>query len=223
MPITTHAELLTAVSDYIGGRSDLGSVDDDFVVLCEARLNHGNYDVGGFSTPPLRARRMQTRASVAVTTEYTDISSLNFLEPIYAKLTSTNPDKHLKALPQAMFDTQCPSSSSGEPIYYSIFGDELRIGPVQSVTVELGHYRTIPPLVSTDPNWLLTDNPGVYLYGALLEAAIYIDEPEDIQKFGRIFSGLVLGMQASGSDSSRAAPMQSMVGFSLPNSRTVRI
>ena len=213
MAITTHAQLLTAVSDYIGRRTDLGSVDDDFVVLAEARMNFGDYG-GAFPTPPLRVRQMVSRDTLSPTSEYTTLPT-TYLEAISAKLTSSTPDKPLVALQMATFDRECPSSSAGEPSYYAIVGTEMRIGPVQSCTIEFLNYRTIPPLASNDPNWLLTANPGVYLYGCLLEAAIYIDEVEDIAKYGNIYAGLMRGMQSSGSDSSIGKPIQAQSGIRL--------
>ena len=205
MPITTHAELLTAVSDYIGKRSDLGDVDDDFVVLAESRMNYGSYDPE-FPSPPLRVRQMQTRGSLAVTTEYTSLPA-GYLETIYVKNTTPTPDCTLQAMPQAMFDRKLSNAAAGDPVWYSIFGDEIRINPVKTCTLEIGYYTAIPALATNDPNWLLTANPALYLYASLLEAAIYIDEPGDIIKYGRLYAGLQQAMQASGSDSGRAQPM----------------
>jgi hypothetical protein len=205
MTIASHAQLLTAVSDYIGKRSDLGDVDDDFVVLAEARMNFGNYDVQ-FPSPPLRVRQMEERGVLSPTSEYTSLPS-DYLEARYCKITSKSPDRALHAMPAAMFDRRLANNAAGTPLYYGIFGTELRINPVESVTLELGYYRTIPPLATNDPNWLLTANPALYLYAALLEAAIYIDEVEDIAKYGRLYGGLQVAMQATGSDSGRAMPL----------------
>ena len=205
MSISTHAELLTAVSDYIGKRTDLGDVDDDFVVLAEARMNYGNY--GAFSTPPLRVRQMELRADLSPTGEYVSLPS-DFLEIKYLKDTASNPECLLTPVPSGMFDRVLSNSSAGKPKYYDIVGTQIRINPPPSSgTLEILYYQAIPPLASNDPNWLLTANPAVYLYGSLLEAAIYIDEIEDITKYGAIFSGLIQGLQVAGSDSGRGQPM----------------
>ena len=207
MAITTYAQLLTAVSDYIGKRADLGTVDDDFVVLAEARMNYGNYDPQ-FPTPPLRVRQMETRSTLSPTAEYVALSS-DFLEIIALKCTSTTPERGLVSMPSAMFDRKLSNDNAGDPVYYDIVGDNLRINPpMTSGSLEILYYAAIPPLVTTDPNWLLTANPAVYLYGALLEAAIYVDEDNDIIKYGRMFSGLAQAMQFSGKDSGLGQPMQ---------------
>ena len=222
MAITTHAELLTAISDYIGKRSDLGSVDDDFIVLVEARLNYGSYDPQ-FSTPALRTRQMEARTDLSPTSEYVSLPT-DFLAAKYAKVTSTNPERLLKSKPAATFDRNLSNSSSGRASYYSIVGTELRVNPpMTSGTIELLYYQAIPALGVNSTNWLLTANPALYLYGGLMEAALYVDELEDILKYSRMFSGLVLAMNASGSDSSRGGPLEADSGVRLPQSSVVRI
>lgn len=219
MSIATHAELLTAVSDYIGKRSDLGAVDDDFVVLCEARLNFGNY--GSMPTPPLRVRQMELRADLSPTGEYVSLPS-DFLDIKYLKVTSTSPECAMQPMPSGMFDRKLTNSSGGTPRWYDIVGTEIRLNPVPtSATLEILYYQQIPALATTDPNWLLTANPAIYLYGTLLEAAIYIDQDEDIVKYGSLFSGLIQGMQVAGSDSSRGQPM-AMQNPIRPRSGSIR-
>lgn len=221
MALTTYAELLTAISDYIGARTDLGSVDDNFVTLAEARLNYGDYGTA-FPTPPLRVRQMEQRSTATATGEYIALPD-NFLETKYLKVTSENPDKPLMFLPPSMFDRKVGNSSTGTPAYYTVFGSEYRLNPVPgSVTLESGFYRTIPAL-SSAVNWLYTASPAVYLYGSLLEAAIYIDENEDIAKYGNLYSGLLLGMNASGTDSGMGQPIQAATGVNLMASSVVRI
>ena len=207
MAIATYSALLTAVSDYIGKRTDLGTVDDDFVVLAEARMNYGNYDPQ-FATPPLRVRQMETRATLSPTAEYVALPS-DFLEIIALKSTSTSPETSLLSMPSAMFDRKLSNSNSGDPRYYDIVGDNLRINPPQTTgSLEILYYAAIPALATNDPNWLLTANPAVYLYGTLLEAAIYIDEETDILKYGRLYGGLATAMGFAGKDSGMGHPLR---------------
>ncbi|HUV66462.1 MAG TPA: hypothetical protein VMW24_21410 [Sedimentisphaerales bacterium] len=220
MAINTYAALLTAVSDYIGKRTDLGDVDDDFVILAEARLNYGDYG-DAFATQPLRVRQMEARATASPTGEYIALPT-DFLEIKALKDTAAN--RALQPVPSGMFDKTLSSASSGAPVYYDIVGGEIRLNPVSSsATLEILYYQSIPPLASNDPNWLLTANPAVYLYGCLLEAAIYIDENEDIAKYGNLYAGLLRGMQMSGSDSGRGQPMAMQSGVVLAQSSRVRI
>lgn len=219
MAINTLATLLTAVSDYIGKRTDLGNVDNDFVVLAEARMNYGDYG-SAFPTPPLRVRQMEQRATATSTGEYIALPT-DYLEIISLKETGNG--RGLLAMPSGMFDRRLSSTGGGNPVYYNIVGEEIRLNPPTAGDLEIIYYRTIPPLATTDPNWLLTANPAVYLQGCLLEAAIYIDEVQDISKYGNLYAGLLQGMQYSGADSSRGKPMQMQSSVSLPQSSTVRI
>lgn len=205
MAITTHAQLLTAIADYTT-RNDLTSVDDDFVLMCESRLNYGSDDPV-FPTPPLRVRQMEERATASITGEYLALPT-DFLQVKSLRLTSTAQPRMLRPLVTNNFDAQVDGSLGGTPFYYDIVGGELRFNPIAtSGTVEMVYYEKLPPLVSNDPNWLLTASPNIYLNGCLLEAAIYIQEDRDIEKYGRIFSGLVHGMNTSGKQSSQPTPL----------------
>lgn len=209
MSITTHAELLTAVADYLGARgTDLSSVDDDFVLLCEARLNYGNKDPDPrLQSPALRCRRMEQRATATATGEYVQLPT-DYLAMKSLKLTGTTPPRQLKAMPKDNFDTLLDTSVGGTPVWYEVINNEIRLAPIPtSSALEILYYKYIPALVSNDPNWLLTAHPGVYLYGTLLEAAIYIKENNDIERFGREFSSLVTALNEADEDGAHASPI----------------
>ena len=67
------------------------------------------------------------------------------------------------------------SGLSGTAWGYTIIGSTLAAFPQASDTMTLVYYAKIPALSDTNTtNWLLTDRPQIYLYGALLEAAPYL-------------------------------------------------
>lgn len=221
MPITTHAELLTAIGNYTA-RDDLTSVDDDFVLLCEARLNHGAED-REFNTPPLRHREMENRATATMTGEYLALPT-DFLSMISVRVTSTASPRMLRPMVTGSFDSNLDTSRAGTPVFYDIIGDELRLQPAPtSGTLEMIYYQNIPPLASNSPNWLLTAYPNIYLYGSLLEASIYMQNDNDILKYARLFSGVVEGANDSGRDASVPTPLVARSDHMVGGRRYARI
>jgi hypothetical protein len=76
------------------------------------------------------------------------------------------------------------SGGAGQPRQYTLHGRELRLGPAPSgnVTVEILYQIGVPPLSDANPtNWLLTEHPDAYLYGALANAEAFIGHDERIQ------------------------------------------
>lgn len=174
--------------------------------MVEARLNNG--DDGGFPTPPLRVRHMEERSTATITGEYLALPT-DFLDIKSLRITSITPPRILRPLTTGSFDIIKDGARTGaSPTHYEIVGGELRLNPIASSgTLEMIYYEKIPPLVSNDPNWLLTLSPNIYLYGVLLEAAIFTKEQTDIGLYGPLFSGLVQGLNDSGRDSSLEAPL----------------
>ncbi len=75
-------------------------------------------------------------------------------------------------------------SAGGKPVAYTIKANELFLGPSPGAvyTMEMDYYRKFDSLSTiTTTNDMLTDNPDVYLYGALLEAEPFIKNDSRIQ------------------------------------------
>lgn len=105
-------------------------------------------------------------------------------------------------------------NSSGSPVRgYTIDGDWLRLVPVSDGTPFLKgtYYRRLAAL-STALNDLFRNAPNVYLFGALLEAAIYLGEDENTPKWHGLYMSAVRGVSSSDKlDRYGAGPLQMMV------------
>lgn len=77
---------------------------------------------------------------------------------------------------QQMDEYKACHVTSGQPQYFTIFGNEIELGPSPDAiyTLEMVYRQNIPPLATNSTNWLLTLAPDLYLYGALMEASPYI-------------------------------------------------
>lgn len=175
MAISTYAELVTAAQNWMG-RSDSGiqARIPEFITLTEDLITWGSNDPE-FPIPALRARQMQERATLTVSSAYTALPS-NFLEPIRMKIPG-NPVTYLEYVTPQEFDQRYISSQTAQPKAFTIEGEYVRVGPSpdSSYSAEMFHYRTIPALTSNNTtNWLLTASPGTYLYGVLFHATPYV-------------------------------------------------
>ena len=100
--------------------------------------------------------------------------------------------------------------SSGAPIGYTITGDNLVLVPPPDGTRFLKGtiYRRFNAL-STEVNELFRRAPSIYLYGALLEASIYLAENDNVAKWHGLYMSACQGVADSDkADRYGAGPLQ---------------
>ena len=178
MAISTYTELQSAVSNWLGGRTDLTLRIPEFVTLCEAKLNR-----------KLFVRQMETRSTTDCDTSDTEPEFISLPDDFQSmrriRLSSVAGKPRLKFLTGAQADEfrYGSSNTSGQPAYFTIMGSEIELIPTpdDDYTVEMVYRKNIPALATNSTNWLLTMAPDAYLYGTLLESAPYIKEDERIQ------------------------------------------
>jgi hypothetical protein len=99
-----------------------------------------------------------------------------------------------------------------QPQAFTLAGDCIRFGPAAdaSYAVEMAFYRKFPALAAGNPtNWLLANKPDVYLWAALLEAAIFLDDDEGAQRYFALYRGAAEGlMNANARDRFGGAALQ---------------
>lgn len=75
---------------------------------------------------------------------------------------------------------------TGQPRYWARVGDQFQYFPApdQAYTATLTYTRRVPALSESNPtNWLLTNHPDVYLFGALKEAGPFLLDSERTSLF----------------------------------------
>jgi len=178
MALTTYAELKTSIGDWLN-RSDLTSVIPDFISLAEAQVER-----------TLRTRQMIVRANASFDAQYGAVPS-DFLETKSLKLTSTNPETPLQFLSIDALDNEMTKyTASGKPKFFGVVGGQFRIVPTpdSNYTTELTYYAKLTKLSSSvSSNWLLASSPDIYLYGALLQAAPYLQDDARIQTWATLY------------------------------------
>jgi hypothetical protein len=185
MAISTYSELQTAVANWLD-RDDLGDRIPEFIALAEARMNRAlriaimiNIDettLGGATT------------LVAGTRDYS--LPAGYLQMIDFHLR-TDPITPLSYITPENMNRMWAGSQYGTPESYTIFSDnasgkpikQVRLGPAPASAYDYSmmFYKKIDALAQGGDTTMLTDNPDIYLYGALLEAEPFLMNDQRVQ------------------------------------------
>lgn len=178
MAITTYDELQTAVANWLD-RSDLTSRIPEFIELTEARLNRR-----------LRTRETSEITTASVSSEFTALPT-DFLDVRALRITDgTNIYELLPESPETISQWKSWNNATAIPQFYTIQGAEFQVypSPNATFTATLIYRQKVPALtVSNTSNWVLVKAPDLYLYGALLQAAPYLRDPEALASWTALF------------------------------------
>lgn len=161
MSITTYAELETAITNWTK-RADMTTYAPDFITLAESRINR-----------EVRSRDMEQRttSTLDTTSAYLNVPS-DLIEIRSVWLTNGGVIRPLQyATPDVLLTGYNSTSSTSEPSWYTIIGDEIRFGPVtdSAYSIELWYWKRLTAL-SSSLSTLFTNHPDIYLSAALSEA-----------------------------------------------------
>src|SRR5262245_65296146 len=110
----TYADLLSSVSNFLGGRTDLNSFIPDFVTLFEAAANRR-----------LRVRRMETSTTL---TPASGVATLPTDFLIWRRVTWTGSSRReLEYVHPSWLQASNPSGSAGSPNIFTIEGNSLKV------------------------------------------------------------------------------------------------
>ena len=180
MSIATYAELKTAVANFID-RTDLASRVPEFIAMSEAAIGRD-----------VRIRQMEKRATTDISTEYVDMPT-DFIMARNIQL-NTSSQERLKYLTPEQMDMYRSSQTTGKPRNYTIIGTEFQFKPVPdgAYEVEIAYLARFAALSGdNDTNWLLTNQPGIYLYGALVQASPYLKDDERTKLWASLYNAEV--------------------------------
>ena len=183
MALNTFTALKASIADFLN-RDDLTAVIPDFITLAEAQINRD-----------VRHWKMEARSSGQQdpADEYMQIPA-DWVETIRLHLTGTGTSVVNLISRDAMADKrQGDEDTTGTPMYYTHADGQFQLYPTPNATTdfELLYYQKIPSLSSNADNWLLTEAPDVYLYGALLHSAPYLAEDERVAIWAQMYSASV--------------------------------
>lgn len=164
MAIGNYAELQAAIIDWADRPGDTTFSDrvPDFIRMFEL----------GFSRQHQVGQMERTSILTTAGDGYTLPSDLSAIRDVWTSAGGRN--YPLQAVSGSYMDV-----TTGVPRYYYVQGNKLYISPESPATVTVRYYAQVPALSTGSPtNWLLTQHPDAYLYGALIESLIYTRDEE---------------------------------------------
>jgi len=186
MAISTYTELKTAVANWLD-RDDLTDRIPEFIALAEARFNR-----------VLRLRSMEAKYTANTVAGQRNLA----LPASYIQMrnfqVNTSPLTTLSYVTPEIYDRLWGGSTSGTPQFYTILVDEVSLGPIPASVqeVEMLFYKKFDNLSgSVATNWLITNGPDIYLYGAMLEAEPFIMNDERVQLWAQALQRGVSDLQ----------------------------
>lgn len=108
---------------------------------------------------------------------------------------------------------------AAQPRYFTIFGSEIELAPTPDAAyaVEMIYRANIAALAANSTNWLLSMAPDLYLYGALMESAPYLQNDARLQVWGSGFKQALDDLNALGLTSAfNAGPVRVRVSGVTP-------
>jgi len=167
MTITNFGTLKTAIADTLN-RDDLTSVIPTFVSLAQAQFNR-----------KIRSHRQITRGSLTIDAQFEALPA-DWLETIRITMDASP----IRVLTQISMDDltryrTAIDNTTDAPVYFAHNGTDIELFPTPSTsyTGEITYYAKVTALsADADTNWLLTNNPDIYLYGSLVHTAPYLKD-----------------------------------------------
>jgi len=182
MAITTYDELCKAIVKWVH-RDDILPLVADFVANAEQHM----YDN--------ETEALQLRSKEVISTTLTTDRLIELPERFESSRSVRITDEQGEIVyrtPEALRRQK----GTGRPRFFSIVGNniEFDITPDSEYTIEIQYFRKVLPLTETNQeNEILTSHSNIYLYGALLESAVYEQDYQQQQIFERRFFNAIKG------------------------------
>ena len=191
MAIGTYAELQTAVANWLD-RDDLTDRIPEFIALAEAKMNRN-----------LRISLMENVSTDILmaggTRDYPLPTGFTGMKEFHL---TTSPITPLSYITPEMMNRMWAGSNTGRPQAFTLFSDagtrKIRVGPSpdSDYTTSMLFLKKIDNLsVSNPTETMLTENPDVYLYGALLEAEPFLMNDARVQLWGTMLQQVAKDLQ----------------------------
>lgn len=185
MALSNYGELKTSIAAELTRSGDTAFVAKvpDFVRLFEVNIQRD-----------LVHRRQQTTETLSLSASGSSVSLPSDFLSAEAVVLESSPKRtlNLKTI-QDLFN-EYPSDTNARPEAYAIQGSTMYVRPVadSAYSITLYYNQALTALSSdSDTNWLLTNYPDLYLYGALVHAAPYLEDDARLQTWMGLYDRAV--------------------------------
>lgn len=195
MAIETYQDLLDSLGGWLM-RDDLAAVLPDFVALAEADMNQR-----------LRLRAMLKRSTATLSGDGYETLPADFL----GLWRLTLDGEEMRFAPTSRMAGYTEGYRGLSPLYFSIVGEQIQVaptGPQPGGVLEMTYYAKVPALSADAPsNAILRASPALYLYGALLQSAPYLQDDQRAATWGALYNQAADTLQAADDAAEMAGPL----------------
>ena len=201
--ITTYTGLKAGMFAWLARTGDalLDERFDDFLLNCERRMYYGSAvdePASPLRSDALRIPEMETVDIAFALSSGTVPQPAGFLELISAYDNSLNAP--LDIVSQRTLDGYGTQSLGGTRLI-AVSGTNFRLLDAPQLgspggTATLRYYRKLATPAGSTVNEILTNYPDVYLYGCLVEAAIFTQGEAEAQRYLQLYNASVAGLNA---------------------------
>ena len=196
MPFSNFTELTDSIISW-SHRNDLDLLVPDFIALAECEMYNPS-PIEGTDVKPLELKQLE-KTSTAPTTI---TSRFIALPDEFASMRSSRLDILNSG---DFFEYRAPGQlkrfdTTGRPCFFTIIGTQIEFDrvPDEVLTVEIQYFSKAAGLTSLAPtNFVLTNHPTIYLYGALAQLFTHSGDDEGKAKYERKFMGAIKGANQS--------------------------
>tara|TARA_R110002074_G_scaffold104914_3_gene226690 strand:- start:4693 stop:5187 length:495 start_codon:yes stop_codon:yes gene_type:complete len=128
-------------------------------------------------------------STVALPTGYVQMRDISLI---------TSPITQLQYLTPEIMNRLNAGSFTGKPETYTIIANNILFGPTPDAVYDISmlYYKTFDALTDAAPtNWVITNAPDVYLYGALLEAEPFLMNDQRVQLWATALTQSITTLQ----------------------------
>jgi len=184
MALSTYDDLVKSIVKW-SHRQDLSLLIPDFIELAETEM----YNNEGWQ---LEIRDMETVSTAPTSGLYLE------LPPGFEKARSVQLETG-HGLVDVKF--QAPEqllrqSTTGQPRFFSVVGNEIEFDrvPDTAYTVQIQYYKKPDPVTAANQtNSVLTNHPNIYLFGALHQVFLYLQDPEQMTVYFSKMQSVIRG------------------------------
>lgn len=205
-----YGELKTLVEAYLH-RNDLTSYLDTFLSLAQTRVFRD-----------VKAPEFETRATMDLIAGDRYIPTPSDMKTLLnVQIDTETGRKVLLPLSRVQMDSRFATVTTDTPYNYAIYGDQIELQPTpgEDLTIEIIYqYRPALMTENTDENDLLTRNPNIFIYAAMLEATPFIQGDERVGMWREYYEAELVQLNTEADDRELSGgPLQIMkLGVSTP-------
>jgi hypothetical protein len=189
--LANYSELKADIADWLN-RDDLVAAIPSFIRLAETEM-----------AGKLDHWRMETRTALNLSGRYVDLPA-DFEKVTRIELTGSAFGR-VDLMPADQMSGLRASCNNvgGRPQYYNLTAGQLELLPTPdgAYTAEMIYRGALPALSDAAPvNWLLTERPAAYLYGALMQSAPYLKDDLRVAVWAGLYQEALTGLTAADED-----------------------